>query len=106
MNKKLIAREWVRVFEEETGGQEVFRPSGSKLPPARGREKLDLRSASGSRAIPGADDRYVETAGSWLVSDDCNSLEFLSDGEEAPAKSYDILSVDADRMVLRRKSAK
>ena len=106
MDKKLIAREWVRVFEEETGGQEVFRPSGSKLPPARGREKLDLRSVSGSRAVPGSDDRYVKTFGRWLISDDQNSLEFLSDGDEAPAKSYDILSLDADKMVLQRKSVK
>jgi hypothetical protein len=45
-----LARRWVHVREEDTAGVRVYRPADRPLPPARGRDGLDLR----------ADGTYVE----------------------------------------------
>jgi len=105
MKKKYLARQWVHAYEEDSGGNEVYRPSDYKLPPARGREVLDLGSLSkGSRSIPGADDRPLSTSGRWVISEDVKTLSFQPATGAAGRVSYELVSVEEEKLILRRRS--
>jgi hypothetical protein len=104
MKEKYLARQWVRAYEEDGDGNEVYRPDNYKLPPARGREVLDLGSLSkGSRSIPGADDRPLSTSGHWTIADDLKTLSFQPTKGGTGRVSYELVSVDKEKLILRRR---
>lgn len=99
---ELLARKWFHAYEEEEGGNEVFRPEGFPLPLSRGRDSLDLRKgAAATKSIPGPDDRAKAVAQSWSV-DKARVLTLASEGK-GPSIAYDIISVNEDRLVLKRR---
>jgi hypothetical protein len=97
-----LAGSWTHVREEDSGDLIVFRPSASDLPPARGRTSLELVAGGELRHRgPGADDRTVSRAGSWLLEGRSLALRV----DDRPAQRYDVESVDTQRLVLRRRRA-
>jgi hypothetical protein len=105
MTQKLIARKWTHAHEEdEAAGAQVFRPSEGKFPLSRGRQKMDLTPLSGKRTTIGADDVYKDTSGQWSLSDGGKVLTFLPEEGSGQEVVYDVLSLTAERLVLRRKA--
>jgi hypothetical protein len=105
MTQKLIARKWTHAHEEdEAAGAQVFRPSEGKFPLSRGRQKIDLTPLSSKRTTIGADDVYKDTSGQWSLSDDGKVLTFVPDDGSDKAVAYEVISLTAERLVLRRKA--
>ena len=99
---RLLARKWLHAYEEDSDGNEVFRPEGSNLPPSRGREILDLRQgAAATKSIPGPDDRSKAVARTWSL--DMGRVLTLGSSGKGPGMAYEIVSVAQDRLVLKRK---
>ena len=67
----MLRREWVELREECTKGRIVLRPITYKVPPARGRRRLDL-SVKGFAAAKseGPSDKLQARGGSWSLQDD------------------------------------
>ena len=100
---ELLAKKWLHAYEEDEGGNQVFRPEGHELPMSRGRESLDLRKgAAATKSIPGPDDRAKEVAQGWSLGKD-RMLQLGTPGSTASAITYEIVSVAKDRLVLKRK---
>jgi hypothetical protein len=103
MNEDLrlrYARRWIHAREEDTTAGIVYRPDGVPLPPARGREVLDLRSdGTCSYGTPGPDDRRRFTEGRWRL-EAANALMLELDGR--PATVLTVVEVSGERMVVGR----
>ncbi len=95
----MLTREWVEIREE--GGPErlLFRPTSYKIPPARGRRRLDLREPGQAVAkTPGPTDRLQSSAGAWSLEGD--ELRVSAPGWEG---AYRIEELTEDKLVLRPK---
>jgi hypothetical protein len=81
-----LFRRWVHVREEDEGDVRVYRPSGTDIPPARGRRGIEFRR-DGELLVYGPDpaDRPVAKPGRW--------------------DEVEIVSVDPDRLRLRWRDA-
>jgi hypothetical protein len=100
---ELLARKWFHAYEEDEGGNAVFRPEGHALPPSRGRDSLDLRQgAAASKSIPGPDDRAKAVARGWSLGKD-RVLTLGAPGSKETGIAYDLISVEKDRLVLKRR---
>jgi hypothetical protein len=99
IDAKSVTRTWKRVQEEEGDGDLVFRPADAKLPPARGRQGFSLASDGTMQKLGiGRDDRTSFAPGTWRIEGRTLTLRPFG-GDEV----YEIVSVDEDRMVLRRR---
>ena len=106
MTQKLIARKWTHAFEQDAGdGTKVFRPTEEKFALSRGREKLDLSNVIGNRSTIGPDDRNIKAEGEWSLDETDKTLTFSESQTESTPIVYDVISLTAERMVLRRKPA-
>ena len=105
MTQKLIARKWTHAFEQDAGdGTKVFRPSEEKFALSRGREKLDLSNVIGERSTIGPNDRNIKAEGAWSFDETGKTLTFTEGQTESTPVVYDVISLTAERMVLRRKT--
>ena len=86
--------------EEDTDGEQVFRPASYAFPPSRGRSALDLRpDGSYEERAPGPTDRPEESGdGIWELDGDTLELR-APDGSTRVLK---IASASQDRLVVRR----
>ncbi len=95
----LVARSWTHVHEEDEGDLQVYRPSGSDLPPARGRTTLDLRpGGSLERRTPGPDDRAVVRGGTWEL----RGRRLIVRPADGPVMELQVEHVEPDRLLVRR----
>ena len=93
---------WIHSHEEDEGDTQVFRPEGHPLPPSRGRRCLDLRrDGSLLESRPGADDRPTAARGRWTLTGDRLKL-FRDASAQRPDRELEIVSLAADRLVVRR----
>jgi hypothetical protein len=93
---------WLHSHEEDEGDAQVFRPEGHPLPPSRGRGCLDLRrDGSLLESRPGADDRPTAARGRWTLTGDRLKL-FRDASAQRPDRELEIVSLAADRLVVRR----
>jgi hypothetical protein len=95
-----LSRRWVHSHEEDTDGEQVFRPASYAFPPSRGRSALDLRSdgSYGERA-PGPTDRPEESGeGRWELDGDTLKLR----APDGATRLLKIASANPDRLVVRR----
>ena len=103
MDTALLAQKWIHAHEEDRDGNRVFRPASYAFAPSRGRDSLDLRKGQEAvRGTPGPDDRGQSIAETWAMSGD-HVLELGAAGGAGAKTSYEIVSVDRNRLVLRRK---
>jgi hypothetical protein len=66
MSKSAIVGDWVHAHEQDSDGVRVFVPSGTPLPPSRGRQRLSLKpDGSFLEANPGGVDRTVQAGGTY-----------------------------------------
>jgi hypothetical protein len=100
IDRSAVQREWVHSHEEDSGGEQVFRPASYAFPPSRGRSGLDLRSdGSYGESGPGPTDRPEETgAGTWELDGDVLKLRTADGG----TRTLKIVSAQPDRLVVRR----
>ena len=96
-----LCRHWVHSHEEDTGSEMVFRPDDFTFPPSRGRREIEIRS-DGTLVLTsvGPVDRPQKELGSWLLKK--NLLFFLKDAVAEPQKVYQIISVEKDRLVVKK----
>jgi hypothetical protein len=96
-----VCGHWVHVHEEDTEDEMVFRPAGYDLPPARGRMAFELREdGTYAEAGLGPADVPEEAAGRWTLEDDTITL---SEGAaQGVPRQLDVVSVDDDRLVVRK----
>jgi hypothetical protein len=99
--REALHQHWVHAYEEDTPGQKVFRPAAHKLPPSRGRFSFEL-SPDGSVVFHGIGpaDRTQTSTGAWTREG--TRLALHSRPAEAPDQVLDIVSVDPDRLVVRK----
>lgn len=98
----LLFGRWVRVREEEVpGGPRVYRPFGHPLPPARGRDGIELRPDGTFRAwTAGPVDAPVGSApGRWAGAGPAR-LHLYPAGDTT-ATVVELVSVTGDRLQLR-----
>ena len=90
---------WVHSHEEDSEGEQVFRPEGYAFPPSRGRSVIDLQSGgSYGETRPGPTDRPEEgEGGSWRVDGDVLELH----GADGSVRRLKISSASPDRLVVK-----
>ena len=91
---------WTHSHEEDTSDARVYRPSSHPFPPSRGRASFELK-ADGTmieHAI-GPTDRSARRDGTWELRPEGR---VVLRPEGAPERVLDIVSVAADRLVVRR----
>jgi hypothetical protein len=107
MTKKNIDRtslyqQWVHSHEEDTEMEMVFRPASFPFPRSRGRTAFTLKPDGGLIEIGiGPTDRRQGSRGTWKLEDD-DTLLFYEKKQTKPKRKMQIVSVDKDRLVLRR----
>ena len=96
-----LARFWVRAPEEDEGDVMAYRPHGWDLPPARGREGLELRT-DGTAVVyeiaPG--DGLCETGGRWRTDGTSLDVE-IDDGR---GRWLEIIEADETVLKVRRRT--
>jgi len=99
---QLLQQRWMHSREEDTAAQMIFRPASYDFPPARGRTGFELRPDQSLVEIGiGPTDRVEESPGSWKL-DQGNQLLFYSKSSPEPTRVMQIVSVDKDRMVIKK----
>lgn len=89
---------WVHSHEEDDEETRVFRRPGAKLPPTRGRARLEIGSdLSARRLVPGADDRPTPGGDYRVVLGD-------RAGTDEGDRDLVVKSVTADRLLVARKA--
>ena len=98
-----LQKHWVHSHEEDTETETVYRPDSFDFPPSRGRTSFDIRS-DGTVIQHGIapTDRGTETAGRWKLKEDSSTLEFFAEGAEKPTRTLPIVSIDKDKLVVRK----
>jgi hypothetical protein len=103
--KPELCRHWIHAHEEDRGDVQVFRPEEHPLPPSRGRRHLDLRrDGSLVETRPGPDDRALAAPGRWTLEGGRLRL-FRDAAARAPDRELEVVSLEADRLVVRRPGA-
>lgn len=106
IDKRKLAQRWLHSHEEDSEGNQVYRPADFPFPPSRGRDGFELR-ADGTlvdRGI-GPTDRPQKTEGTWKLEDD-GTLVFDVGSPTELARRLTIGSVEKDRLVLKKRKAK
>ena len=100
IDPSILRGRWVHSHEEDTNGEQVFRPASYAFPPSRGRTELVLRpDGSYGESAPGPVDRPEEGGGgAWTLDGDLLELR-AADGS---ARRLKIASATADRLVVER----
>jgi|SRR5215212_5653385 len=98
-----LYQHWMHSHEEDTDTEMMFRPAGFDFPLSRGRYSFELRP-DGNLTITeiGPTDRPQETQGVWKVEGDDRIAFYLDDSPSEPSRVLQVISVDKDRMVLRK----
>ena len=94
--------EWVHRHEEDAGERMVFVRSGSRLPPSRGRRRLELRARGILAATaPGRTDAPEALRGSWSL-DAAGRLHLVYEAPERGEEEFRVETLAGDRLVLAR----
>ena len=93
---KSLQGHWVHSHEEDSEGEQVFRPASYDFPPARrGRESIELRpDGTYVERSPGPADAPVESgSGSWAIEGD----RLVVGGD-----AWEIKAAEPDRLTVKR----
>jgi hypothetical protein len=99
--RTLLHRHWVHSHEEDTERERVYRPATFPFPPSRGRTGFDLKPdnrCAGFGIAPA--DGVEEYAATWDLDDDDRLT--IYDDRRRPVHVLQLVSVDDDRLVVRR----
>jgi hypothetical protein len=99
---EIICKRWIHSREEDTSTEMVFRPASFNFPLSRGRMGFELRADRSLVEIgSGAADRPQETPGRWDLREG-NEVLFYPLSSSEPSRAMQILSADADRLVIKK----
>jgi hypothetical protein len=102
IDPQLLCKRWLHSSEEDTADQLVFRPTSFNFPPARGRTGFELRPDRSLIEIGiGPTDRVEEIPGKWQIQGG-DQLLFYSRSSPNPTSTMQIISADADRLVIKK----
>jgi hypothetical protein len=92
---------WVHVFEEDSAGQQIYKPSSASIPLSRRpREALTLhRDGTATFEVGGADDRPVGRRAHWRPSGDGVVVEVPA-GEAGGSMELHIQRASPERLVI------
>jgi hypothetical protein len=94
-----LLRHWVHVHEEDTPTEQVYRPSGTKLPPARGRRGIELQPGGAAiRYGIAAGDGGTQEVGRWTAAPD-GRIDLSFGGASTPMT---VVAVTPDELRVRR----
>lgn len=103
IEKASLTRQWVHSHEEDTDTEMVFRPSTFSFPRSRGRISFTLKPDGGLNETGiGPTDRREESRGTWQLESG-ETLSFYADPGAKPKKVLRIISVDNDKLVVRKR---
>ena len=98
--KRCLHKHWIHSHEEDSGGISVYRPTGYRFPPSRGRDSFHLQpSGAVERGDPGPDDRGRVRSGKWKSSGE-NALQIHVDGDSNP-RQMTIVECNNDMLKVR-----
>jgi hypothetical protein len=97
IRRDTLLGEWVHSHEEDQPGIKVFRRSGYRFPPARGRDAVELK-ADDTAVVrgPGPTDVPEEKVGRWEL--DGETIRLDAGGE---ARALDVVACDDERLAVR-----
>ena len=97
-----VFRHWVHVREEDTKTYEVYKPAGTPLPPAFGRDGFEMRKDGRFvQYLIGAADAPVPAFGHWRLAGKLTVAVDLVE-PRLPDLSFEIVDVDARTLKIRR----
>jgi len=103
INEKNLQQSWVHSHEEDTETEMIFRPATYRFPPSRGRKSFELRpDGTLLETGIGPADVPLQYQGKWQLIKNGN-LVFLFNSVTMPRKILKIVSVERNRLVVRRK---
>jgi len=102
IDKNTLHQQWVHSHEEDTETEKVFRPASFAFPRSRGRSAMALKPDGGLvETGPGPTDRPQESQGTWKLAED-NTLSMYEKGQAKPKRTMKIVSLDQNRLVVRK----
>jgi hypothetical protein len=102
IDRNALHQHWVHSHEEDTATETVYRPASFAFPRSRGRSAMALKPDGGLvETGPGPTDRPQESRGIWKLEGD-DTLSFHETGKQKPNRTMKIVSLDQDRLVLRK----
>jgi len=100
--QRSIAGDWVHAHERDHDRKQVFVSAATKLPPSRGRRRLQLLSDGTFKELhPGMDDRMVAAAGVYTWDGQRLRLNF-ADPQRSPSTLEAVLSADGSALEVLR----
>ena len=101
VSPELLQKRWLHSHEEDSDTEMVFRPASFKFPPSRGRAGFDLKGNQSYIDIGIAPaDGPLESSGTWKLQD--GQLQLFKPSSQTPARTFQIVSVDKNRLVVRK----
>lgn len=94
---------WIHSHEEDYSGNQVFRHPTYNFPPARGRERFDLR-ADGRLLYYGiapTDGMANPVEGKWIAINE-RTIEVTLPGDKGNEFTAELVEIANDRLVLRK----
>jgi hypothetical protein len=102
IDRNALHQHWVHSHEEDTATETVFRPASFAFPRSRGRSAMALKPDGGLvETGPGPTDRPQESRATWKLEGD-DTLSFHETGKQKPSRTMKIVSLDQDRLVVRK----
>jgi hypothetical protein len=102
IDRDALIQQWVHSHEEDTATETVFRPASFAFPRSRGRSAMALKpDGELVETGPGPTDRPQESQGAWKLEGD-DTLSIYEKGKNKPKRTMKIVSLDQDRLVLRK----
>jgi hypothetical protein len=97
-----IFRHWVHVREEDTKAYEVYKPAGSPMPPAFGRDGFEMRKDGRFiQYLIGPADAPVPAYGHWRLAGKLTVAVDLAEARQQDF-SFQIVDVDTRELKIRR----
>ena len=97
----MLHQHWVHSREEDTDDETVYRPQHFDFPPARGRRAFELRDdGTLVEYSPGPTDRPVGKPGQWKLVGE--QVAVSGDSDDKPTRMMTIISLDAEKLVVRK----
>lgn len=100
LDQKALHGRWLRMPEEDTGDELVYRPASHAFPPRRWRDGMELRP-DGTAALlaPGPADVARSISHKWSLENDVLTIE---SGDPGTALRMHLVDVSSDRLVFKK----
>jgi len=102
IDRNALHRQWVHSHEEDTETEKVYRPASFAFPRSRGRAAMTLKPDGDLVETGiGPTDRPRQSQGTWKL-DEGDTLSIYEEGKKKPTRTMKIVSLDKERLVVRK----